>query len=56
MKRGGTNIGDGTVIFYVICAEWIEKWKAFIQGDAPVPDQINNMSLTSFIKQKRLEQ
>jgi hypothetical protein len=30
-KKGGTNVGDGTVIFYVICAEWIERWKGFIQ-------------------------
>lgn len=30
LKKDGISQTDGSVIYFVISAEWIDKWKAFI--------------------------
>ena len=51
--RKGTEKPDGSVIFYVISAKWIEMWKQFINKKQPMPNPIDNTDLKNFIQMRR---
>ena len=55
VNRKGSDLNDGSVLFYAISAEWIERWKGFVSDNKPIPGEINNLGLKSFILKCRAE-
>jgi len=49
MIREGVEQTDGSMIYYVINSDWIEKWKSFINENGVMPGEIDNTSLKNRI-------
>jgi hypothetical protein len=52
IKSQGTDVA----VYYAINGIWIEKWKSFVKHkNQPLPGEITNLNMKSFIIQKRKE-
>jgi hypothetical protein len=54
-QNEGTTQPDGSVVFYVISAKWVEKWRSYICQDNQMPGEIDNTDLKSYIQYMREE-
>lgn len=48
-QSNGQSEADGSVVYYVISAKWVEKWRSYICLESPMPGEIDNVDLKQYI-------
>lgn len=48
--KDGLITVDKSVIYYVISAKWVHSWRDYIKSNGPLPGEIDNNEINSYIE------